>query len=335
VTDADPLPRPARAARREPGARTVDGVSLLALAARAGSQLYALVWTLPADRATRRIERMRARQRSLDRALGAIGRYQQVHAARLAATISYYGFLALAPLVLLASSVLGYLLAGSPDRQLAVLSHISDYLPAQFARELVTGATASRRSAGVLGLILLAIAGLGWVDSLRVGIRTIWNLPEYDVHPILRRVVDLFLLVGLGLAFFATIVVSVAGTAASGAVFRWLDLDGALARWVVRLFALLVALAANVVLFTFVLSRVPRHRVSGRRVLGGAVLAGLGFEVLKLVGTYYLAYATRYSTGLGGTAVGLLGGLIWLNVASRLTLFSAAWATAGTRRGVS
>jgi uncharacterized BrkB/YihY/UPF0761 family membrane protein len=86
-----------------------------------------------------------------------------------------------------------------------------------------------------------------------------------------------------------------------------------------------------VVLFTFVLARVPGHRLAGRRVLAGAVLAGIGFEGLKLIGTYYLAFATRYSTGLGGTAVGLLGGLIWLNVASRLTLFSAAWAAAGTR----
>jgi membrane protein len=308
-------------------------VSLLALAARAGSQLYALVWTLPADRATRRIERMRARQRSLDRALGAVGRYHQCHAARLAATISYYGFLALAPLVLLASSVLGFVLAGSPDRQVSVLSHISDYLPAQFAQDLVSGVTASRRSAGLLGLAGLGIAGLGWVDSLRVGIRTVWHLPEYDVHPILRRLVDLILLVGLGLAFAATIAVSVSGTAASGAVFGWLNLEGTLARWVVRLSALFVALAANVVLFTFVLGRVPRHRLPGRRVLAGAVLAGIGFEALKLVGTYYLAYATRYSTGLGGTAVGLLGGLIWLNVASRLTLFSAAWAAAGDAPG--
>ena len=272
---------------------------------------------------------MRARQRSLDRALAAIERYHECHAARLAGTISYYGFLALAPLVLLASSVLGFVLAGSPDRQLSVLSHISDYLPGQFARDLVNGATASRRSAGLLGLIGLAIAGLGWVDSLRVGIRTVWRLPEYDVHPVLRRLVDLVLLVGLGLAFAATTAVSVGGTAASGAVFGWLDLHGAWARWVVRLTALVVALAANVVLFTFVLARVPRYRLAGRRVLAGAVLAGIGFEGLKLVGTYYLAYATRYSTGLGGTAVGLLGGLIWLNVASRLTLFSAAWANAG------
>jgi membrane protein len=231
--------------------------------------------------------------------------------------------------VLLASSVLGFVLAGSPERQLSMLSHISDYLPTQFARELVTGATASRRSAGLLGLAGLAIAGLGWVDSLRVGIRTIWHLPEYDVHPILRRVVDLFLLVGLGLAFAATIAVSLAGTAASGALFGWLDLHGTWSRWVVRFTAVVVALGANVVLFTFVLARVPRHRLAGRRVLGGAVLAGFGFEVLKLVGTYYLAYATRYSTGLGGTAVGLLGGLIWMNLASRLTLFAAAWAAAG------
>jgi membrane protein len=287
------------------------------------------VVSAPIAAATRGVDRLRRHRNGLDRTLDALARYHRCHADRMAAMIAYYGFMSLVPLVLLASSVLGFVLAGSPARQDALLAHVSDFLPGTFATSLIDGVESSRVSAGVLGVFGLLYAGLAWIDAMRVGLRVVWELPEYQINPVLRRLVDVVLLIGLGVAFFATISISVAGTAASGALFDALDLRGFAARWTVRLAAVLVALAANVLLFTFVFGRLARHRLAGRRVLAGALLAGVLFEALKLGGAYYLTYATRYASGLGGSAAGVLGALVWLNLAARLTLFSATWAATG------
>jgi len=63
--------------------------------------------------------------------------------------------------------------------------------------------------------------------------------------------------------------------------------------------------------------------VCGRLRIRGALLAAVGFEILKIVGTYTVA-ATAHSPTYGPFA-GLLAVLIWIQLVTRWVLFCVAW----------
>jgi membrane protein len=85
----------------------------------------------------------------------------------------------------------------------------------------------------------------------------------------------------------------------------------------------LVTLAGDVVIFFVVLVRLPHADVPRRVGLRGAILAAVGFEILKIVGTYTIAASAGSATA--GPFAGLLAVLVWIQLVSRYLLFCAAW----------
>jgi uncharacterized BrkB/YihY/UPF0761 family membrane protein len=89
------------------------------------------------------------------------------------------------------------------------------------------------------------------------------------------------------------------------------------------LLAVVVAVALDTAVFAILLFRLPGARLPWRRVRSGALLAAVGFGVLKLFGTFLIARVTQnplYATF--GVVVGLL---VWINFVSRLLVYAAAW----------
>jgi membrane protein len=77
------------------------------------------------------------------------------------------------------------------------------------------------------------------------------------------------------------------------------------------------------VIFSWLLIRLPGAEMPARVALKGAVLASLGFEVLKIVGTFTIAKTSSSPTA--GPFAGLLAVLIWIQFVARFMLFCAAW----------
>jgi len=88
---------------------------------------------------------------------------------------------------------------------------------------------------------------------------------------------------------------------------------------------LALGVASSTVLF-FITFRLlaPQAEVTPRDRLGAALLAGIGFELLKLLAAVLVAAA------LGNPAFATLGVslvlLVWMNYVSRLLLYGASWA---------
>ena len=94
-------------------------------------------------------------------------------------------------------------------------------------------------------------------------------------------------------------------------------------------FGLAMAVAVDVVIFLWLLRVVPSVSHPLRRLLPGALFGAAGFEVLKLLGGYYLTLISGSVTASAfGGAVGLL---VWINLVARFSFFTAAW-TATLRR---
>ena len=271
---------------------------------------------------------LRRRRPGLDHVFRAWQRYQADGGDRLAAAVTYFGFLAFFPLVALAFSVLGFVVVHDPSIRDSITRQLSETLPGLIGdgpnQINVDKIASAKASAGVIGLLGLLYAGLGWVDALRQSLRTIWHQDIKAGNIIVTKLMDVAILIGLGVALLASVLVTSGATTATGTLLGWLGLEGSLtASIVVRALAVVVAIAADVAVFSWLFTRLPRARPSGGRILQGALLMAVLFAVLKVVGSIYLKTTT--SNPLYGTFAAVVGLLIWINLVSRLLLFTAAW----------
>ncbi|MEP6463936.1 MAG: YihY/virulence factor BrkB family protein, partial [Frankiaceae bacterium] len=276
-------------------------------------------------RASDAFARIRAKAPWLDHLIQAGQRYGADQGSQLAAAVTYFSFLSLFPLLLLTVSVLGFVLSGHPELTAKVIKGISDALPGQ-SKDVINGAIHSRKAVGLVGLLGLLYSGLGWVANLRTAIRTVWHQNVNAGNVVTSKLNDLVILAGLGLALVASVVVSGVGNAATSIVIKTLGLDGVPGSGVLtKLVTIAIAMAANVVIFLYLFIRLPRVQTPWRRVIKGGVFAAVGFEILKLIGAFYIARTTSNATATYGALGVVIGALVWINLVSRFVIFAAVW----------
>jgi len=179
---------------------------------------------------------------------------------------------------------------------------------------------------GVVAFVVALLAGLGWIDALREGVRAMFGVPKDRLGPVAMRVRDLVGLVTFGVAVLASVVLSVAASAAATFVLRLVGLDGGRAAGV-----LLSALGVGVVLlvdagiFAVLLRVLADLPVPWRDLRQAALVGATAVGALKLFAGVLLG-----STGGRNplfAALGVLAGvLVWMNLVSRVVLLTAAWA---------
>ncbi|MCU1691683.1 MAG: putative integral rane protein [Frankiales bacterium] len=268
----------------------------------------------------------RARQRRpfLDHLVRAVQRYQADTGDRLAAAVTYYWFLSLFPIVLLAVSLLGYVYGD--DASAKVQDALGGVLPPALVETLGTTLEEAKGPAGVLGILGTLYSGLGWIDALREAIRSIWHQNVTAGNIVVRKLLDVVVLVGL----FATIGASVVTTGlVTGFTADALDLlhvdDSTPARVFTRLLGYALALVADTALFLYLFGRLSRVANPFRRLIRGALLGAVGFEVLKVLGGIYVARTTSKGEATYGTFAVVVGLLLFLNLFTRFLLLTSAF----------
>lgn len=253
----------------------------------------------------------------------AVGRFVEVKASRLAAALTYKSFLAVFPVLLLAFSVLGFVMQGNPEATKEVTKYLEENIPTLKA-DSIAGA---RLTTGIIGVIGVLFTGLSWIEEFRAAVRAVW-LKEEDPGPFLRnKAVDVVVMLTLGGVLLASMVATFIAT--SGA--SWLlDLLPFSTGVVLNVLGIAAGIAVNMVLFYLLLTFVPRLRMTIGRVGWAVLLGGLGLEVLKQFTQLFVGYAVdNPAYAVVATAVGLL---LFFNFFNQLLLFCAAL-TATSKRG--
>lgn len=259
----------------------------------------------------------RARWRWFDHLARGVQRYRDSKGDRLAAALTFYGFLSLFPLLALAYAVTGYAVAISPAVRDYVGKAIAEALPGLAERIPVEQIAGAKAGAGVLGLAGLVWSGLGWMGAWRGSLRAIWRTGEGN--GLLARLRSLAVLFVLGLALLASATMSGLATSATHAALTWIGLGGGGAGTILRVVAVAVAVGANFLVFLVLFTQ-----LSGvREVLPGCLFGAIGLEPLKLVGALLVAHTTRNPVYASFAVVA--GLLVWINLVSRFVLFTAAW----------
>jgi membrane protein len=256
-------------------------------------------------------------------------RLDRVHWARLAAAITFISFLALFPLIAVGAAAAAALLS---DEQLDTIKEkLADQVPGISDQLGIDGLVANAGTIGLVAAALLLFTGIGWVGSMRECLRAVWELDDVQAaNPVVAKVKDAVLLVGLGGAALATLAVSTIGSTAVGWFADLIGIsEGGAGGALLRVAALAVAVLADFLLLLYLLTLLPGVEPPRRRLVVAALLGAVGFELLKLLlGSYMKGVAGKSMYGAFGVPIALL---LWINFTAKLLLFCAAWTATGSK----
>ncbi|PXY32295.1 inner membrane protein YhjD [Prauserella muralis] len=281
------------------------------------------------------LPRLRRKYPWLDHVIRANDAFTERYGNHYAAAITYFSVLSLFPLLMVSFSIAGFVLAGNQALLNELREGIITSAPeglGDLLTQVVDAALESRTGVGILGLVLALYSGLGWMTNLRDALTAQWGQEKKKLPFLSTKLKDLLSLIGLGLALGVSFGLTAVGGGLADQLLELVGLDGASwARFLLIAITVVLALAANMLVFLWVISQLPRERVSPRSAVRGAALAAIGFEVLKQVGSIYLASVLSSPSGaLFGPIIGLL---VFSNLVSRFLLFVTAW-TATARENV-
>jgi membrane protein len=228
----------------------------------------------------------------------------------------------------------GFVLSRQPDLLAEIEERIKSTVSGDFGQQLITlmdSAIQSRTSVGVIGLATAAWAGLGWISNLREALSQMWGVMRQETPGFVRtKLSDLFALLGTFIAMVVTIALTVLGSSdAMKQVLEWLgiqDVPGI--SMVLRVVSFLMSMLVSWLLFTWIITRLPRESVSFRSSVRAGLIAAVGFEVFKQLGSIYLKSVVH---GPAGATFGpVLGLMVFAYITARLILFATAWAATST-----
>jgi membrane protein len=249
-------------------------------------------------------------------------RLDRVKWARLAAAMTFISFIALFPLLTVAAAVAAATLSKSQQDKLE--DKIADQVPGISDQLNIDGLVANAGTIGLIAGAVLLFTGIGWVGNMRECLRAVWELPDEEENPLLRKAKDTGVLLGLGGALIVTIAASTVGSAMVGWISDQIGIErdgwGAV---LLRTAAFLIAVLADFLLLLYALTLLPGVQPTRRRLLVAALIGAVGFELLKLLLSGYMqGVAAKSMYGAFGVPVALL---LWINFMSKLVLFCAAW----------
>ncbi|MEU5519203.1 YihY/virulence factor BrkB family protein [Streptomyces sp. NPDC047860] len=249
-------------------------------------------------------------------------RLDRVHWTRLAAAMTFRSFVALFPLLTVAAAI-GAATLGQ-DQQTTLQHRITDQVPGISDQLNVEDLVQNAGTVGLIAGAVLLFTGISWAGAMRDCLRAVWELPDEEENPVLRKGKDAGILIGLGGALLITLVASTVASALVGRISDAIGLEhGGWGGLVLQVAAFAVAVGADFVLLLYVLTLLPGVEPARHRLTVAALTGAIGFEMLKLLLSGYMqGIAAKSMYGAFGVPMALL---LWINFTSKLVLFCAAW----------
>lgn len=262
-------------------------------------------------------------------------RFSKIDGFRLSASFSYYATFSIFPLLLLAITVVGFVIGDSEVTKNELLDAIAS--PGNPVRDVVAKTLTAMQGSGngrglsaIIGVVTLFIGASGAFTEVDVALNRIWGVPERKsvgfkgmVMVFLRERLASFAIVA-GLAL--TVLVSLVASSVLSLVADKTNhvIGGPLWPAVMKTTESATSIVLLSAVFTAAFHFIPRSRPSFRDVFPGAVLTTVCLSALKEVFATYLAHLADYSAY--GIAGGVLGLVTWIYLTSTIVFLGAQYA---------
>lgn len=265
--------------------------------------------------------------------LRAINRFNERMGNQFGAAITYFSFLSMIPMMMVAFAAGGYILAFHPtllqDIFETILNNVSDPTLAATLKSTINTAVNQRTTVGLVGLLIALYSGINWMGNLREAVRAqsrdTWEHAAHDQEKIwVKYIRDFISLTGLIIALIITLSITSISGSAQSMLIKLLHLGGI--EWLKPAWhtvGLIISIFANYLIFFWIFWRLPSNKPPKKALIKGTLLAAVGFEVIKMIMTYSLPKLVSSPSGAAfGSVLGLLAFFYFF---ARLTLFCAAW----------
>ena len=247
---------------------------------------------------------------------------------QLAAALSYYTLLSMAPLLLLLTGLAGLFFGEAVARE-QVLQYVGSMVGSQEAdvvRALMTQAGNHRAGlvSTIIGTAVLVVGATTVFAHLQTALNQIWDVQAIPARSVIWRLLGsrlLALAIVFGMAFI--LLVSMAISVALAGAEHYLSNQFPGAGIAMRVIYALVSFAIVVGVIALLYKYVPDARIEWREVLVGALITGALFTAGKYALGVYLAHLRYSSAGAAGSLILIV---VWVYY-SALILFLGAQAT--------
>lgn len=250
------------------------------------------------------LDRLQRRRPALGVPIAVVYKFFDQQGNYLAAMITYYAFVAVFPLMLLGTSILGFVLQGRPELQEQLLESAFSQFPVigdQLGRPGGLGGSTTTVVAGLL-VSLYGATGLG--QALQNAQNVAWSVPRNSrPNPFLLRLRSLLLLIVVGLGLLA---VSVAASVAGATGVFGLGADSPWLPWLLGFLNFLIVGAVLTVLLR--LAAAGSHHLV--RAAPGAFALAFMWQVLQALGAAYVTNVIAGTSAMNqtfGIVLGLVG----------------------------
>jgi membrane protein len=247
-------------------------------------------------------------------------KYSDDQGGYLAATIAYYGFFAIFPLLLLLVTVLGYLLEGDPALQRKIVDSALGQFPV-IGDQLQQHALRGSGLALTVGIVGSAWFGIGVTLAAESAFNHLWGVPfKQRPNPLRRRLRALAMLLLLGGGSILTTLLAGVATVGASYGIAW------------KIGGLALSLLLNFGLFWTAFRLLTGRQVPWRELRLGAAIAGVLWGGLQAAGSYYVGHQVQNAGTVYGTFALVIGLLSWIYLGAHIILLAAETNVVAARR---
>ena len=248
-------------------------------------------------------------------AVAVIKRNGDRRGSMFAALVTFYGLLSVFPLLLLfitfASMILG---ANSEATTRLINAALADFpvIGDEIAKNI--HALAKGNAFALIASALFLLWGaLGLTSALQTASHQAWSRPRHEEPNILVRTLRGLSLLGvIGLSVGAATVLT--GISQAG-IFHTSPL-------VIRLLVLLGTAVVDLVAYYVAMRILSPKEVTGRQLIPGIMVGGLGWLALQNLGGYLIQHQLHRTTAIYGFFAIVLGLIFWLNLGAQLFMYA-------------
>lgn len=259
-----------------------------------------------------RVLELRRRSPFADLLVRSAANHREHRTGRNATLVAHFSFLSVFPLLLVFTTILGFALESYPSLRMSIIDSAFSRIPI-IGPELAKDPSRLQGDVYVLvvGLVVTLWAGMRAFNALQNALDDIADVPLDDRPNIVRS----------RLRSLLGIVIVGGGQVAAAVLTGFVGVTGVaiLSRLSLVLAAVLVNTAVLAASYRWLTVR-PQ---SWRALAPGAIVAGLGFAVLQLVGTAFVGRAISRASPVYGTFAAVIGLIAWLSLHAMVALLGA------------